>query len=96
MYETPHEKASMITKKVIRNIPTSFIMAFMLRMIGPKYLEAIPILIILMMARVKATPHKILPEDLRSEMSKIDASAIRYSNVLISNPIKKSRSMTML
>ena len=95
MYETPQEKASMITKKVIRNIPTSFIMAFMLRMIGPKYLEAIPILIILMMARVKATPHKILPEDLRSEMSK-SLSAIRYSRVLISNPIKKSRSITML
>ena len=74
---------------------TSFISALMLMMMGPKSLEAMPILIILMMARVNATPHKILPEDLRSEMSK-RASAIMYSNILISNPTKKSRSITML
>ena len=40
---------------------TSFIMVLILRIIGPKYLEMIPILITFMMARVKATPHNIRP-----------------------------------
>ena len=84
----------MIKKEAMLTI-TSFISALMLMMMGPKSLEAMPILIILMMARVNATPHKILPDDLRSEMSK-RASAIRYSNILINNPTKKSRSITML
>ena len=34
---------------------TSFISALMLMMMGPKSLEAMPILIILMMARVKSS-----------------------------------------
>jgi hypothetical protein len=41
-------------------------MALILRMMGPKCLEAMPILIVLMMAKVKATPHKIRPAELKS------------------------------
>ena len=59
----------MMTKNVIKNIMTSFIMALMLRMIGPKYLEAMPILIIFMMANVKAMPQRILPAELSVEIS---------------------------
>ena len=58
----------MMTKKVIKNIITSFIIALMLRMMGPKYLDAMPILIILMMAKVKAIPHNILPAELRLDI----------------------------
>lgn len=58
-----------MTKKVMRNIQTSFIMALILRMMGPKYFDAMPILIILMIANVKAMPHNILPAELRGEMS---------------------------
>ena len=42
MYETPDAKATMITVKVIRNKSTSFIIWFMLRIIGPKYFDAMP------------------------------------------------------
>ena len=59
----------MITKKVIRNMQTSFIIALMLRMIGPKYFEAIPIFMIFMMANVKAIPQRILPAELRVDIS---------------------------
>lgn len=40
--ETPHAKAIMITANVMRKRRTSFIMWFMERMMGPKYLEAMP------------------------------------------------------
>jgi hypothetical protein len=42
MNETPQAKAIMMTAKVIRKRRTSFIMWFILRMMGPKYLEAMP------------------------------------------------------
>ncbi len=42
MYETPHANASMMTANVMRKRRTSFIMWLMLKMIGPKYFEAIP------------------------------------------------------
>ena len=59
----------MMTKKVIKNIITSFIIALILSMMGPKYFDAMPILIILMMAKVKAIPHNILPAELRLDIS---------------------------
>ena len=51
----------MMTRKVIRNISTSFSMMRMLRMMGPKCLDTMPVLMLLRMARVKAIPQKILP-----------------------------------
>ena len=42
MKETPHANAIMMTANVMRKRTTSFIMWFMLRMIGPKYLDAMP------------------------------------------------------
>ena len=42
MKETPQANAIMMTANVMRNKRTSFIMWFMLNMIGPKYLEAMP------------------------------------------------------
>lgn len=59
----------MMTKKVMRNMQTSFIIALMLRMIGPKYFEAIPILMIFMIANVNAIPQRILPAELSVEIS---------------------------
>ncbi len=61
MYETPQANASMMTAKVMRKRRTSFIMWLMLRMMGPKYLEAMPTLMVLRMAREKAAPHKMRP-----------------------------------
>ena len=63
----------MMTKKVVRNIITSFIMALMLKMIGPKYFDAIPILMVFMMANVKAIPQRILPAELRVDISECPA-----------------------
>ena len=59
MYETPQEKANIITQKVMRNMVTSPIMAWMLRIMGPNDFEARPILIVFRMARVKAMPQVI-------------------------------------
>ncbi len=53
MYETPHAKASMMTANVMRKRRTSFIMWLMLKMMGPKYFEAIPTCV---KARTKAIP----------------------------------------
>ena len=39
-------------------------MALILRMIGPKYLDAIPILIVFMIANVNAIPQNIRPAEL--------------------------------
>ena len=44
----------------------TFIIALMLRMMGPKYLEAIPILMVLMIAKVKAIPQNIRPAELNT------------------------------
>ena len=41
-------------------------MALILRMIGPKCLDAMPILMVLIMAKVKATPHRIRPAELNT------------------------------
>jgi hypothetical protein len=42
MKETPQENATMMTTKVMRKRRTSFIMLFIERIMGPKYLEAMP------------------------------------------------------
>ena len=99
----------MIIEEALLTI-TSFISALMLMMIGPKSLEAMPILIILMMARVKATPQRILPAELIAEMLvlvlPISPSSsvsipfslllIMYSRLRMLSPVRKSKSIMML
>ena len=85
----------MMTKKVMRNMTMSLSMAFMERMMGPKCLETMPILIILKTARVKATPQKILPEAFTAAMLTFLSSRM-YASILIIKPTKKKTSVTML
>ena len=73
----------------------SFSMAFMERMMGPKCLDTMPILIILKTARVKAAPQKIRPVASTAEMLTI-VSSVLYSNILMIKPTKNSVSVMML
>ena len=43
----------------------TFIIALILRIMGPKYLETIPILIVLMIANVNAMPQNMRPTELK-------------------------------
>ena len=85
----------MITKNVIMNMKTSFNITRILKMMGPKCLETIPVFMLFKMASVKAMPQNILPVASTAAMFTIGSSRT-YSSIRIMSPTKKKKLVRML